>query len=152
MAEISEKKLISMLDRQAKSLCCNRSTDGYCCTKDMMCAWRKSNEEFSNRGITCRWFREAVLPADKELERVYEQWKQEEMGKREAEYRGVAVPTKTVIESDIILCHYCKKPILKKVNNQKYCEDCRNAADKKTRAARRRFERNQQTSNVPIQD
>ena len=143
MAGISESKLISLLDKQAKSICCNYGSDGLCYHKDKKCAWRRIDEEFSNRGITCKWFREAVLPADKELEQIYEQWKQKELDRREAEYRGTSAQSKATVDNDIILCLYCKKPIIKKANNQKYCDICRNDADKKTRAARRRFERSQ---------
>ena len=129
MAEISEKKLISMLDRRAKSLCCNRSTDGYCCTKDMMCAWRKSGEEFSNRGITCRWFREAVLPADKELELVYEQWKQSIIATYD---QKDAAPISKV---EVDFCEYCKKPLAKQSNSQKYCAECAAIVTKKKNLA-----------------
>lgn len=145
MAGISEEKLTNMLDSQAKSLCCNRRVDGYCCTKDMMCAWRKLGEKFSNRGIICKWFREAVLPADRELEQLYLIWRQSEIDKQEAQYRGLPLPTNSVFGGDdFILCLYCRKPFIRASNHQMYCDVCGKTSDKKVRAARKRFERSQQ--------
>ena len=140
---ISEAQLIRLLDRHCKSLCCNLSSTGFCYTKDRFCAWRKKDEEFSERGIICRWYREQVLPADKELEQLYEHWKQQEMDRREAEYLGLSVPIKDEYSNEVILCSICRKPLLRKSNRQKYCDSCRNVEDKRRRAARKRFERSQ---------
>ena len=136
MAEISEKKLITMLDAQAKNLCCNRRADGYCYTKDMMCAWHKSGEEFSNRGITCRWFREAVLPGDKELEQIYLQWRESIIASYD---KDDAVPVERL---SVDLCEYCKKPLAKQSNSQKYCTECTAIVTKKKKAAYLREMRN----------
>ena len=144
MAEISEKQLIRMLDKQAKTVCCNYGSGGLCYIKDRPCAWRKLDEEFSQRAIICRWFREAVLPADKELEQVYKQWKQ----------RAIAAmgddDAVTTVEADVALCLSCRKPIVRASNRQQYCDACAKEADKKVRAARKRFERIQKASNVPF--
>ena len=84
-----------------------------------------------------------MLPADKELEQLYEHWKQQEMDRREAEYLGLSVPIKDEYSNEVILCSICRKPLLRKSNRQKYCDSCRNVEDKRRRAARKRFERSQ---------
>ena len=142
MAEISEKQLIRMLDKQAKTVCCNYGSGGLCYIKDRPCAWRKQDEEFSQRAIICRWFREAVLPADKELEQFYEGWKQKEIAKRESEYSGTSTPSTPTIENVVDLCAGCREPMTVKSNRQKYCEKCSTINRLRRHAARMRATRN----------
>lgn len=135
MSEISENKLVSMLDKHAKSLCCNRRSDGFCYTKEIRCGWRKMDEDFSERGITCKWFREAVLPADKDLEALYESWKSVENAKREAEYLGKEYNPSELLGENMILCEWCNKPTEAASNRQKYCSGCADSARRVSKTA-----------------
>ena len=141
MKAISQAQLVRLLDRQAKQHCCN-CYRGFCCIKDRDCAWRKMDEDFSDRGIICRWFREAVLPANKDLEQIYEMWKQEESQRREDEYRGVSTGNGRKSPEGVGLCFACGETIVIRSNRQKYCEKCAEVERLRRDAARKRRTRN----------
>lgn len=143
MSVISEKQLIRMLDTHAKNTCSNYGVDGLCYHKDKKCALRREDEEFSNRGITCKWFREAVLPADKELEQFYEGWKQKEIARREAKRNGISQDSAPSVKS-VDLCAGCRTPMIVKSNRQKYCEKCSKINRLRREASRQRTLRSKQ--------
>lgn len=123
MSNISEVQLVRLLDRLVKKSCCNYYR-GFCCIKDRDCSWREPDREFNNRAITCRWFREAVLPADKDLEAIYEEWKSVEKDKREAEYRDIPLSEIRGASANAVRCDNCLKPMVAQTNNHKYCDEC----------------------------
>lgn len=137
MSNISEVQLIRLLDRLAKRTCCN-NYGGFCCIKDIPCGWRKADEEFYERGIICKWFREAVLPADKDVEAFYERWKVEAVKKQEDAINGVASNVQKNPTETVGLCFTCQTPIVMRSNRQKYCADCARKQKHMREAARLR--------------
>ena len=141
MSNISEVQLIRLLDRLAKRTCCNNYS-GFCVIKDIHCGWRKSDEEFYERGIICKWSREAVLPADKDVEAFYERWKVEAVKKQEDAISGVAAKAQKNPTESVGLCFGCQEPIVMRSNRQKYCDKCAQIERLRRDAARKRRARN----------
>ena len=143
MANISEPQLIRLIDAHIKKECPNYYK-GFCDAKDKPCAWRREEEPFTNRGITCGWLRDGVLPLDKELRGFYENWKQAELARREKKDSLISgdPATQTV---NIDTCAGCRQPMVVKSNRQKYCEDCRKIRRLGAEAARVRKSREKAT-------
>ena len=123
MANISEPQLIRMIDAHIKKECPNYYK-GFCDAKDKPCTWRREEEPFTNRGITCGWLRDGVLPLDKELRGFYENWKQAELARREKKMPSGAIDI-PVEKTRIDTCAGCRQPMVVTNNRQKYCETCR---------------------------
>ena len=143
MANISEPQLIRMIDAHIRKECPNYYK-GFCDAKDKPCSWRREEEPFTNRGITCGWLRDGVLPLDKELRGFYEAWKQAELARREKKmpYATIDAP---VEKTRIDTCAGCRQPMVVKSNRQKYCEDCRKIRRLSNEAARVRKAREKAT-------
>ena len=123
MANISEPQLIRLINTLVKKECPN-CHDGFCDAKDKPCSWRREEEPFTNRGITCGWLRDAVLPLDKELRGFYENWKQAELIRREKKDAIVTGDTDTkALKVDV--CVGCRQPMVVRSVRQKYCDTCR---------------------------
>ena len=143
MANISEPQLIRMIDAHIKKECPNYYK-GFCDAKDKPCSWHREEEPFTNRGITCGWLRDGVLPLDKELRGFYENWKQAELARREkkdALISGVPAAQPTNID----VCVGCRKPMVVTSNRQKYCDTCREMRKRITTAAKVRRHRERQS-------
>ena len=143
MANISEAQLIRLIDAHIKKECPNYYK-GFCDARDKPCAWRREEEPFTNRGITCGWFRDAVLPLDKELRGFYENWKQAELARREKKIPSGTVDA-PVEKTRIDTCAGCRQPMVVRSNRQKYCEDCRKIRRLGAEAARVRRAREKAT-------
>jgi hypothetical protein len=143
MANISEPQLIRLIDAHIKKECPNYYK-GFCDAKDKPCTWRREEEPFTNRGITCGWLRDAVLPLDKELWGFYENWKQAELARREKKMPSGAIDA-PVEETRIDTCAGCRQPMVVKSNRQKYCEKCRIMRRKVTNASAARDYRRKPT-------
>ena len=143
MANISELQLIRLINAHIKKECPNYYK-GFCDAKDKPCSWRREDESFTNRGITCGWLRDAVLPLDKELRGFYENWKQAELARREKKMPSGAIDA-PVEETRIDTCAGCRQPMVVKSNRQKYCEKCRIMRRKVTNASAARDYRRKQT-------
>lgn len=143
MANISETQLIRLIDAHIKKECPNYYK-GFCVAKDKPCSWRREEEPFTNRGITCGWLRDAVLPLDKELRGFYENWKQAELARREKKMPSGAIDA-PVEETRIDTCAGCRQPMVVKSNRQKYCEKCRIMRRKVTNASAARDYRRKPT-------
>ena len=123
MANVSEPQLIRMIDAHIKKECPNYYK-GFCDAKDNPCTWRREEEPFTNRGITCGWLRDAVLPLDKELRGFYEAWKQAELARREK--KDAAISGETDVKAPKVdVCVGCRKPMVVRSVRQKYCDTCR---------------------------
>lgn len=121
---MNEDKLIRALERHVVSFCPNYD-NGNCLPKDSPCQWREGGKyPFSDKGITCPYFRKAVLPADKELEEAY------------YHHLDVADGKVTQAKADAIssTCARCKVPIIKSSNRQRYCAACSQVRKRKTKA------------------
>ena len=123
MANISEPQLIRLINTLVKKECPN-CHDGFCDAKDKPCSWRREEEPFTNRGITCGWLRDAVLPLDKELRGLYENWKQVELARREKKDTNTSGET-DVKAPKVDVCVGCRKPMVVRSVRQKYCDACR---------------------------
>jgi hypothetical protein len=123
MANISEPQLIRLIDAHIKKECPNYYK-GFCDAKDKPCSWRREEEPFTNRGITCGWLRDAVLPLDKELRGFYENWKQVELARREKKDTNTSGET-DVKAPKVDVCVGCRKPMVVRSVRQKYCDACR---------------------------
>ena len=143
MANISEPQLIRLIDAHIKKECPNYYK-GFCDAKDKPCTWRREEEPFTNRGITCGWLRDGVLPLDKELRGFYENWKQAELARREKNGHAI-VGIAEVQATNIDTCAGCRRPMVVKSNRQKYCEDCRKIRRLSNEAARVRRAREKAT-------
>ena len=143
MANISEPQLIRLIDAHIKKECPNYYK-GFCDAKDKPCTWRREEEPFTNRGITCGWLRDGVLPLDKELRGFYENWKQAELARREKKTPSVAVDA-SVENTRIDTCAGCRQPMVVRSNRQKYCEACRKIRRLSNEAARVRRAREKTT-------
>ena len=143
MANISEPQLIRLIDAHIKKECSNYYK-GLCDAKDKPCTWHREEEPFTNRGITCGWLRGAVLPLDKELRGFYENWKQEELSRREKN-TPLSIIDSPVEKTRIDTCAGCRQPMVVKSNRQKYCEDCRKIRRLGAEAARVRRAREKAT-------
>ena len=143
MANISEPQLIRLIGAHIKKECPNYYK-GFCDAKDKPCSWHREEEPFTNRGITCGWLRDGVLPLDKELRGFYENWKQAELARREKKNLSVAVDA-PVENTRIDTCAGCRQPMVVKSNRQKYCEDCRKIRRLGAEAARVRKAREKAT-------
>ena len=143
MANISEPQLIRLINTLVKKECPN-CHDGFCDAKDKPCTWHREEEPFTNRGITCGWLRDAVLPLDKELRGFYENWKQAELARREKKMPSGDIDA-PVEETRIDTCAGCRQPMVVKSNRQKYCEKCRIMRRKVTNASAARDYRRKPT-------
>ena len=143
MANISEPQLIRLIDAHIKKECPNYYK-GFCDAKDKPCVWRREEEPFTNRGITCGWLRDGVLPLDKELRGFYENWKQAELERREKKMPYVTIDA-PVEKTRIDTCAGCRQPMVVRSNRQKYCEDCRKIRRLGNEAARVRKAREKAT-------
>ena len=143
MANISEPQLIRMIDAHIKKECPNYYK-GFCDAKDKPCTWHREEEPFTNRGITCGWLRDGVLPLDKELRGFYENWKQAELARREKNMPHAIIDA-PVENTRIDTCAGCRQPMVVKSNRQKYCEDCRKIRRLSNEAARVRRAREKAT-------
>ena len=143
MASISEPQLIRLIGAHVKKECPNYYK-GFCDAKDRPCAWHREEEPFTNRGITCGWLRDAVLPLDKELRGFYENWKQAELARREKKIPSGTIDI-PVEKTRIDTCAGCRQPMVVKSNRQKYCEDCRKIRRLSNEAARVRRAREKAT-------
>ena len=139
MANISEPQLIRLIDAHIKKECPNYYK-GFCDAKDKPCTWHREEEPFTNRGITCGWLRDGVLPLDKELRGFYEAWKQAELARREKKMPSGAIDV-PVEGTRIDTCVGCRQPMMVKSNRQKYCEACRKIRRLSNEAARVRKSR-----------
>lgn len=148
MANISEPQLIRMIDAHIKKECPNYYK-GFCDAKDKPCSWRREEEPFTNRGITCGWLRDGVLPLDKELRGFYENWKQAELARREKNGHAI-VGIAEVQATNIDTCAGCRQPMVVRSNRQKYCEACRKIRRLSNEAARVRKSRELAGQNVRI--
>jgi hypothetical protein len=143
MANISEPQLIWMIDAHIKKECPNYYK-GFCDAKDKPCTWRREEEPFTNRGITCGWLRDGVLPLDKELRGFYEAWKQAELARREKKMPLGAIDA-PVEGTRIDTCAGCRQPMVVRSNRQKYCDTCREMRRRITTAAKVRRHRERQS-------
>ena len=143
MANISEPQLIRLINTLVKKECPN-CHDGFCDARDKPCTWHREEEPFTNRGITCGWLRDAVLPLDKELRGFYEAWKQAELARREKNGHAI-VGIAEVQATNIDTCAGCRQPMVVKSNRQKYCEGCRKIRRLSNEAARVRRAREKAT-------
>lgn len=148
VTNISEAQLIRLIDSHIKKECPNYYK-GFCDAKDSPCAWRREDESFTNRGITCGWLRDGVLPLDKELRGFYENWKQEELSRREKNI-PLSVVDVPVEKTRIDTCAGCRQPMVVRSNRQKYCEACRKIRRLSNEAARVRKSRELAGQNVRI--
>ena len=96
-----ERKTIIMSTKQKRRAyalirdeCCNLDPDGYCLPLDCKCP------QLQSETLICKWFREAVLPLDKELH---------------AEITG-STNRKT--------CIVCKRLFVPLSNRAQYCAEC----------------------------
>ena len=143
MANISEPQLIRLINAHIKKECANYHK-GFCDAKDKPCSWRREEEPFTNRGITCGWLRDGVLPLDKELRGFYENWKQAELARRQKKMPSGTVDA-PVENTRIDTCAGCRQPMVVKSNRQKYCENCRKIRRLSNEAARVRRAREKAT-------
>lgn len=106
MSEQSRRKAYALI----RSLCANYY-NGECLPLECDCPQMKAHS------LSCKYFREAVLPADKELE---------------AEIMGT---------DHIKTCGLCGKPFRALSNAAKYCANCSRREARKKAAARKRKQR-----------
>ena len=95
----TRRKVIALVQAQ----CCNHFS-GDCVVCDTKCAqiarMRPGNERADKEPFSCPWFRDAVLPLDKDLEATL------------------------IAPHDMHKCEQCGKMFASTSNNAKYCGDC----------------------------
>lgn len=132
---ITDQKLIQAIERGVVKNCANYD-DGMCLLKDKPCVWKEEEINpdtgkpypFGDKGITCPYLRKAVLPGNKNVERMYYAFLDDYDGR---------------VDLDVVAdtCERCKTPIIKSNNRQKYCAKCAEITDRMNRAARKRMAR-----------
>ena len=102
----TRRKVIALIQAQ----CCNHMT-GDCVACDTKCAqiarMRPGNERADKEPFACPWFRDAVLPLDRDLEATL------------------------IAPHEMNKCEQCGKMFAAKSNSAKYCTDCAAAIQKK---------------------
>lgn len=122
---ITEQKLIQAIERGVVKNCANYD-DGMCLLKDKPCVWKEEEVNpdtekpypFGDKGITCPYLRKAVLPGNKNVEKMYYAFLDDYDGR---------------VDLDVVAdtCERCKTPIIKASNRQKYCAGCRDMMNQK---------------------
>lgn len=129
---ITEQKLIQAIERGVVKNCANYD-DGMCLLKDKPCVWKEEEINpdtdkqypFGDKGITCPYLRKAVLPGNKNVEKMYYAFLDDYDGR---------VDLDAVTDT----CERCRTPIIKASNRQRFCLSCASAQRKMKEAARQR--------------
>ena len=102
----TRRKVIALIQAQ----CCNHIS-GDCVACDTKCAqiarMRPGNERADKEPFACPWFRDAVLPLDKDLE------------------------VTLIAPHEMSKCEMCGKMFAGRSNSAKYCADCAATIQKK---------------------
>lgn len=88
--------------------CCNLDGDGYCLPLDTKCP------QMISESIVCKWFRNAVLPLDKELDAVLNN------------------------AANMKKCERCRRLFVPTSNRAKYCVECAGEVRRAKEARRKR--------------